>query len=114
MNIEEMSVESSFLFMSDITHFKSKDKLTNATSLLRLLIKMYCIFVIIHLRGTLLVSGGRVSCKLANQSPAAFSQEKNFEVIYLKSFMGEQTGSCLALFLWKLKHGGWGWGWGGI
>lgn len=60
------------------------------------------------LRGTLLVSGGRASCKLANQSLATFSLEKLctlFEVIYLKSFMGEQTGSCLALFLWKLKHG---------
>lgn len=28
------------------------------------------------LRGTFLVSGGRVSYKLANQSPATFSQEK--------------------------------------
>lgn len=51
MNIEEMSVgkmESS-LFMFDITHFKSKDKLTISTSLLRLLIKIYYMFVIIHL-----------------------------------------------------------------
>lgn len=32
---------------------------------------------------------------------------QNFEVIYLKSFTVEQTGSCLALFLWKLKHEGW-------
>lgn len=41
MNVEEMSVgkmESS-LFMYDITHFKSKDKLTESTTPLRLLIK---------------------------------------------------------------------------
>lgn len=61
------------------------------------------------------MSGERVSCKLANQSPATIyfiffslgEKKKNFEVIYLKSFTVEQTGSCLALFLWKLKHEGW-------
>lgn len=50
MNIEEMSgdkVESS-CFMFYITQSKSKDKLTIATSLLRLP-QTYCIFVIIHL-----------------------------------------------------------------
>ncbi len=43
------------------------------------------------------------------KSPRTFSQENfalGFEVIYLKSFMGEQTESCSALFPWKLKHGG--------
>lgn len=51
MNIEEMSVGKveSTLFMFDITHFKSEDKLKISTSLLRLLIKIYCMFVIIHL-----------------------------------------------------------------